>query len=115
MGSYITALLIGDTIVSEEDEAFSAPLVRYGQDDATLWGIEAQMEASVAARWVLGAMGDMTRGEFREGSALPFMPAARLGASARFDDGKRAAGVEARDAFAQERVAGAELATDTFP
>jgi len=55
--------------------------------------------------FVLGTMGDMVRGYFKSsGVPLPFMPAARLGALARWDDGTRSVGAEYRHAFAQTRV-----------
>jgi iron complex outermembrane recepter protein len=54
---------------------------------------------------VVGAMGDVVRGEFRASKEpLPFMPPARIGALARWDDGTLSFGGEVRHAFAQDRV-----------
>lgn len=52
------------------------------QADASLRGIEGQIEATVGRNVVLGAIGDVIRGESTGGSPLPFMPAARIGGSA---------------------------------
>jgi iron complex outermembrane receptor protein len=88
----------------EEGEEEELPLARYVQADATLRGVEASAEAALSSRFVLGAMGDYVRGTFRGGGDLPFIPAGRVGGSARWDDGKLSAGVEVRHAFAQDRV-----------
>jgi outer membrane receptor protein involved in Fe transport len=49
-------------------------------------------------------MGDMTRGTMKTGEALPFMPSARLGGLARWDNGRLSVEGEFRHAFAQDRV-----------
>lgn len=82
------------------------PLALYGQRDATLRGVEGQGEARLGERFVLGVMGDVTRGTFAGGAPLPFMPAARVGASLRWDNRSFNAGGEVRHAFAQDDVTG---------
>jgi iron complex outermembrane receptor protein len=67
-------------------------------------------------------MGDLVRGEFRASKEpLPFMPPARIGALARWDNRTWTAGGEIRHAFAQDRVPPAVseddpsgLATDAY-
>jgi iron complex outermembrane receptor protein len=50
-------------------------------------------------------MGDMVRGQLTASKEpLPYIPAARLGGLARWDDGKRSLSAEYRHAFAQDRV-----------
>ncbi|HEX5871268.1 MAG TPA: TonB-dependent receptor, partial [Longimicrobium sp.] len=104
--NYITPEVIGDTtLVDEHDgEALDVPLNRFRQDDAQLRGLEGQVEAVVGRNVVLGVMGDLVRGDFIDGGPLPFMPAARVGGSARWDDGTYSLGLEARHAFEQERA-----------
>jgi len=98
---YITPSIVGDTVVDGE----SMPLNHISQADALLRGVEGRIEAEVVRDVVLGTLGDMVRGEFKESKVpLPFMPAARLGAVARYDNGTFAAGGEYRHAFAQDRV-----------
>jgi iron complex outermembrane receptor protein len=99
--NYITANIVGDTTVDGE----TMPLNHISQADAQLRGVEGRIEGEVVRNIVLGAMGDMVRGEFKDSKIpLPFMPAARLGGLARYDNGKVSAGGEYRHAFAQDRV-----------
>lgn len=114
--NYITPEVIGDTMVVDEHdgEELSVPMNRFRQDDAHLRGFEGQVEAVVSRRVVLGVMGDLVRGDFIDGGPLPFMPAARVGGSARWDDGTYSLGVEARHAFEQERADPEEFRTDAY-
>ncbi|HEX6912910.1 MAG TPA: TonB-dependent receptor [Longimicrobium sp.] len=114
--NYITPEVVGDTTILHEDdeEPESVPLNRFRQEDAQLRGLEGQVEAVVGRHIVLGVMGDLVRGDFVDGGALPFMPASRLGGSARWDDGRYSLGLEARHAFAQNRAEPEEFRTDAF-
>ncbi|HEV3049991.1 MAG TPA: TonB-dependent receptor, partial [Longimicrobium sp.] len=114
--NFITPEVVGDTtIVDEHDgEEIEVPLNRFRQDDAQLRGLEGQVEAVVSRNIVLGVMGDLVRGDFVDGGALPFMPAARVGGSARWDDGTYSLGVEARHAFQQDRAEPAAFRTDAY-
>lgn len=114
--NYITPEVVGDTtIVDEHDgEELAVPLNRFRQDDAQLRGVEGQVEAVVGRNVVLGVMGDLVRGDFIDGGPLPFMPAARVGGSARWDDGTYSLGLEARHAFEQERADPAEFRTGAY-
>jgi iron complex outermembrane receptor protein len=106
--NYITPNIVGDTVVDGE----SIPLNHTSQATALLRGVEGKLEAEVVPHIVLGTMGDMVRGEFTGSRVpLPFMPAARLGALARYDNGAISGGAEYRHAFAQDRVPAA-LSTD---
>ena len=69
-----------------DGDEITVPVAVYTQRDAALRGLEGQVEAIVATHVVLGAMGDLVRGEFRDGGPLSFMPAARIGGSGRWDD-----------------------------
>jgi iron complex outermembrane receptor protein len=114
--NYITPEVIGDTTIVDEHEGeeIDVPLNRFRQDDAHLRGLEGQVEAVVGRNIVLGVMGDLVRGDFIDGGALPFMPAARVGGSARWDDGTYSLGLEARHAFRQERADPVEFRTDAY-
>lgn len=112
---YIAPTVVGDTVT---DEGERVPVNEYEQADATLRGIEGQVEAEVARNFVLGAVADMVRGTFRGGAPLPFMPAARVGGSARWDNGRYSVGAEVRNSFpqdqAQERESAGELPTPSY-
>jgi iron complex outermembrane receptor protein len=58
----------------------------------------------VSSKFVIGAVGDFVRGEFAGGEPLPFLPAARVGGLAKFDDGRYSVELNYRHAFRQDRV-----------
>ena len=110
INNYIRPVTVGMTDVDGD----SVPLVHYSQDDAALYGFEGQVETRLAYQLVGGVMGDLTRAKMRDTKeALPYIPAARLGASLRFDNGRQSFGGEARRVFAQSRVSGDPLDVET--
>jgi iron complex outermembrane receptor protein len=110
VNDYIAITPRGDTLTDEG----LVPLAYYEQSDATLHGVEGQVEAQVTEELVLGAMGDMVRGRFTDDRPLPFMPAARLGASVRWEAKRWSVGGDVRHAFAQDDVALGEYATESY-
>jgi iron complex outermembrane receptor protein len=107
ISNFIAPDIVKDTIIEGEDpgETRTVPLNLFSQGDATLAGLEGQIEGAVAPHFIVGAMGDWVRGEFRAtNEPLPFMPPARLGALARWDNGTFSLGGDARYAFKQDRV-----------
>jgi iron complex outermembrane receptor protein len=111
--NYITPNIVGDTTFDDNGTPATEPLNHISQADARLKGAEGRLEAEIVPNFVIGTMGDIVRGEFKDSKApLPFMPAARLGALARFDNSKFSAGAEFRHAFAQNRVPPAVSADD---
>ena len=103
--NYITPSIVRDTLLDDEGEERSVPLNVYTQADAALRGLEGQLEFTAVRHVVLGVMGDVVRGDFRDNDApLPFLPAGRVGGSARFDNGHLSFGAEARHSFARTRV-----------
>jgi len=103
--NYITPNVVKDTVIAGENGSVAVPLNRVVQADSRIRGVEGRIEGEVMPQVVVGAMGDMVRGEFKASKVpLPFMPAARLGALARWDDGSLSVGAEYRHAFAQEHV-----------
>lgn len=97
---YIAVDIVGDTLVDGE----LLPLNRYTQANATLRGLEGNLEVEVARGFVVGGMGDMVRGSLRDGTPLPFIPAARLGGLARWQRGQLTISGDYRHGFAQNRV-----------
>jgi iron complex outermembrane receptor protein len=111
--NYITPNIVKDTLVDAEGEPSRVPLNRISQADATLRGVEGRVEVEVAPRVVVGGMGDLGRGGLEASKTpLPFIPASRLGALARWDAGRFSLGAEYRHAFAQNRVPPAVSAED---
>lgn len=120
LGAYynrIDAFIHPVAVGTREVDASTVPLVNYQQHDAALYGVEGQAEVRLPAQLVGGVMGDVTRARFRTlNQALPYIPAARLGASLRFDNGTLSIGADARRVFAQSRVSGdaLDVATDAY-
>ena len=113
ISDYIAPVIVGDTDVDGE----TVPLVNIRQRDATLTGLEFSGETQLAHHLVIGAMADAMRGRAVNGTNLPFMPAARVGGSLRYDTGAWSAGGEARRVFRQSRVAAdnsADVPTDSY-
>lgn len=115
--NYITPNIVRDTvIVANDGSTETLPLNEYSQADAILQGVEGRIEAEVARRLVLGAMGDVTRGRLhggaRNGEPLPFMPAPRIGGLARYDNGVFSLEGEVRHVFEQSRVPAPAIADD---
>lgn len=111
VNDYITPNLVGDTLTDEGDQV---PLNIYSQADASIGGFEGQIEGEAWRNVVLGVMGDWLRGKFIDGGDLPFMPAARLGGSARWDNGRFSVGTEYRHAFEQDNVAETETVSEAY-
>lgn len=106
IGKYIRPVAVG----VEDVDGDEVPLVNFRQDDAVLYGVEGQVETQLPHHLVGGVMGDYTRAQFTDSDDnLPYIPAGRLGASLRYDNGKWSAGGEARRVFAQDHVSGDAL------
>lgn len=117
IGNFITPVITGvvdpetgDPVPAGTEGA--VPRNQFGQADATLHGVEGQVEAEVAPRIVAGLMGDLVRGSFaNNGGNVPYLPPARLGASLRYDTGHFSLGGDVRHAFAQDRTSQAACGT----
>ena len=102
--NFITADIVKDTTISTDEGDETMPLNEFTQARATLRGLEGRVEVEIVRNLVVGAMGDLVRGDFQNGGPLPFMPAPRVGGLARWDNGRYLASIEARHSFAQRRV-----------
>jgi iron complex outermembrane receptor protein len=103
--NYIAVNIVGDTLLLDEDDIITQlPLNRYAQTDASLLGVEGNLEGEVTKGFVLGVMGDAVRGKLRDGTPLPFIPAGRVGALARWQRGQLSLETDYRHGFAQRRV-----------
>lgn len=111
VNDYIFTTAVRDTI---DEFGAELPLNVYSQADANLRGLEAEVEMEVARHVVVGVLGDLIRGTFSNGDPLPFMPAARVGATARYDNGRYSIGLEGRHVFAQDDVPVNELETGDY-
>jgi len=113
---YIAPRAVGEIDIDSEDGPIEVPLVNFFQENARIFGFEAQGEAEVARHWVLGATADWVRGRFAGGDNLPYIPAGRLGTTLRWDNGRLSVAGGVRGVFAQTRVSGdaLDVATDSY-
>jgi iron complex outermembrane receptor protein len=103
--NFISPNIVGDTTIDGDDGPITVPLNRISQADAVLRGLEGRLEMEVVPHVVVGAMGDMVRGQLKDSKTpLPFMPAARLGGLARWNNDTYSLSAEYRHAFEQTRV-----------
>ncbi|HEX4935460.1 MAG TPA: TonB-dependent receptor, partial [Gemmatimonadaceae bacterium] len=116
VGDYVAPVAIGTREVEGEDGPVEVPLVNFRQQDARLYGVEAQGEREVARHWVLGASADWVRGRFRDETNLPYIPAGRVAATLRWDNGRFSLGGGVRQVFKQTKVSGdaLDLPTDSY-
>ena len=101
----------------EDVDGTLVPRVNFFQRTATLRGLEFSGETVLARYVVLGALADAVRGTVAGGTNLPFIPAARVGGSLRYDTGTWSIGSEARRVFEQTRIASdnaTDVATDSY-
>jgi iron complex outermembrane receptor protein len=110
---YIRPVAVG----VEDVDGSSVPRVEYQQSDATLYGVEGQVETKLPGHLVGGLMGDFTRATLRsENENLPYIPAGRVGGSLRYDNGRWSAGGDVKRVFAQNHVSGdaLDIATSAY-
>lgn len=70
-----------------DDELHDAdlPVFQFRQQDAKLYGFEAEMDWHFHPNWRLGAFADYTRAELEQGGNLPRIPPLRLGTTLHFE------------------------------
>jgi iron complex outermembrane receptor protein len=110
IANYVVPTIGSDTTLESGE---TVPLNHFSQGDATLKGVEGRIEGTVAPHLVLGAMTDFTRGSFKDGGNIPFMPAARLGAHLRWDNGTFSAGGNVKHGLKQDKVTGGDVDVPT--
>lgn len=90
----------------------SYPLYIVAQRDVRMRGAEGSIEGALTERLVIGVMGDVIHARDDVERPLPFMPPARVGASARWEDRIFSAGAAVRHSFAQGAVPAGEMRTN---
>lgn len=93
------------------------PRVNIEQRNAVLTGFEFSGESEIMRHVILGGLADAVRGKGPNGTNLPFIPAARVGGTVRYDTGTWSVGGETRLVFDQTRVASdnaRDVPTDSY-
>lgn len=101
---YVHLIAVGDTVIG----GATLPVLVYGQEAAVLTGVEGALEFAARPDLAIGVMGDVVRGELRGGEPLSFMPAPRVGAMVRWDNGTVSVGGDVHHEFRQTRVGPAD-------
>lgn len=104
IANYVHLQARGDTILN----GVRYPVLSYAQGTAVLQGIEGSLEWAPISSVAVGVMGDMLHGRHEGHLPLSFMPPARLGLTARWDDGRYAIGGDVHHEFRQDRVGAAD-------
>ena len=104
ISDYIQPVLRGDTVVGD----VTLPVFVYAQAPARLSGLEGSIEAAVSRTVAVAVRGDYLKGEQADGTPLSFMPPARLGVSARWDNGTLSLGGDVHHEMAQHRIGSAD-------
>lgn len=104
VSNYVHLVARGDTIV----DGVTLPVFVHGQTNATLAGLEGQIEWALGDEVVVGITGDYLHASQADGTPLSFMPPARLGGIARWDSGRFSIGGDAHWEFRQDRIGSAD-------
>ena len=113
----INDYILPETLNTVQVDGNTVPSVLIVQRDAVLTGFEFSGESEVVRHVILGGLADAVRGKGPNGSNLPFIPAARIGGSLRYDTGTWSVGGETRLVLKQSRVASdnaRDVPTDSY-
>ncbi len=101
----INDYILPETQGTVDVDGSPVPLVNIVQRNAVLTGFEFSGESEVVRHVILGGLADAVRGKGPNDTNLPFIPAARVGGSLRYDTGTWSVGGETRLVLQQSRVA----------
>lgn len=104
IANYVYLTAQPDTVV----DGSPVSVFRYVQDDATLQGVEGALEWAATPMLAVGLSGDVLHAEQRDGTPLSFMPPARAGGFARWDNGTFSLGADMHHELRQDRVGSAD-------
>lgn len=89
-------------------------LIRYTQRDAVFTGVEGSISHEITPNLTATVFGDYVVAKFDDGTALPRIPAARLGARADFRYDRWSGNLEYYRVFEQKRIADFETPTPGY-
>jgi len=96
------------------DEADGLPVVVFAQQNATLYGYEAQIDWHLNDQWRLEAFTDYTRAKLASGLNVPRIPPMRLGSSVHFEYGNWHTEMEVIRNSKQDKIAINETETSGY-
>jgi iron complex outermembrane receptor protein len=89
-GGLVSAQVFADQVANlgeAADEADGLPVVVFAQQNAKLYGYEAQIDWHLNDQWRLEAFTDYTRAKLASGLNVPRIPPMRIGSSAHYESG----------------------------
>ncbi len=97
-----------------EEETDGLPVVLFQQQDATLYGFEAQLDLHITdeLRWEI--FSDYTRAKLDEGGNVPRIPPMRVGSSIHYEQGNWHSEIEVVRNSKQDKIASNETDTDGY-
>lgn len=97
-----------------EEETDGLPVVLFQQQDATLYGFEAQLDLHITdeLRWEI--FSDYTRAKLDEGGNVPRIPPMRVGSSIHYEQGNWHSEIEVVRNNKQDKIASNETDTDGY-
>ncbi|HET8710016.1 MAG TPA: TonB-dependent receptor [Spongiibacteraceae bacterium] len=104
-------------------EQSGTPIMDYSQQDARFNGVEFELNvpiamllsgASASGKWSVDFYGDHTRGEFKDGGAVPRLPPLRIGTRLNYAVGPLSAYAGVLHAARQNRTGAFETETDGY-
>ena len=101
---YVFLRARGDTTIG----GVRLPVLSYSQQPARLQGVEGSVEWAASRAFMVSVLGDYLHAAHDDGVPLSFMPPPRIGALARWDNGRFSVGTDVHHEFRQDRVGAAE-------
>ena len=98
----------------EHDHGGDLPIYLFTQQDAKLYGIEAELHWRVNENLKVSTQGDWLRAKYNDGTYIPRMPAARLSGSATYETQSWDSSIVVQKVFEQDNVAGNETHTEGY-
>jgi iron complex outermembrane receptor protein len=103
-----------DSFGEGEEETDGLPVIVFAQQDAHLYGYEAQVDWHFSDDWRLEVFSDYTRAKLDEGGNVPRTPPMRVGSSIHYEYGNWHTEVEVIRNDKQDKVADNETETEGY-
>lgn len=116
-GAFITAQAYAQHVANmgePQEESDGLPVIIFAQQDARLYGYEAQVDWHLNDEWRWEIFTDFTRAKLDSGGNVPRIPPMRVGSSVHYESGNWHAEVEAIKNSKQDKIASYETSTNGY-
>lgn len=104
----------GDEHGDEHEGEEGLPIFHFNQEDATLYGFEAEMDWHFSDQWRLEGIWDYTRAKLDNSGNVPRIPPMRIAADLHWESDSWHAEAGFSHYFEQDKVANMETSTDSY-